>query len=99
MFPALVEQVIALHAVDARGMLVPRKVLRPDALLASSALPPPRVMALQACGGAHDRARDPACAFRRLSARLLAALSINAGCHQRRVADGNAPDGEHGVRR
>ena len=54
----LAKQVIAVHAVDARGMLVMRKVLRRDALLAWSAALPPCVMAMEACGGAHHWARE-----------------------------------------
>jgi transposase len=53
----LAKQLIAMHAVDARGMLVLRKVLRRDALLAWSAALPPCVIAMEACGGAHHWAR------------------------------------------
>ena len=49
----LAKQVMVVHAVDARGMLVMRKVLRRDALLAWSAALSPCVMAMEACGGAH----------------------------------------------
>src|ERR1700693_2255439 len=54
----LAKQLIALHAVDARGMLVLRKVLRRDALLAWSGALPPCVIAMEACGGAHHWARE-----------------------------------------
>jgi transposase len=53
----LAKQWIAIHAVDARGMMVLRKVLRRDALLAWSGVLPPCVMAMEACGGAHHWAR------------------------------------------
>jgi transposase len=54
----LAKQVISVHAVDARGMLVLRKVLRRDALLGWSAALPPCVMAMEACGGAHHWGRE-----------------------------------------
>lgn len=54
----LAKQVIAVHAVDARGLVVVRKVLRRDALLAWSAGLPPCVIAMEACGGAHHWARE-----------------------------------------
>jgi transposase len=54
----LAKQVISVHVVDARGMLVMRKVLRRDALLVWSAALPPCVMAMEACGGAHHWARE-----------------------------------------
>jgi transposase len=54
----LAKQVMAVHAVDARGLAVLRKVLRRDALLAWSAALPRCVMAMEACGGAHHWARE-----------------------------------------
>jgi transposase len=54
----LAKQMMAVHAVDARGLLVMRKVLRRDALLGWSAALPPCVMAMEACGGAHHWARE-----------------------------------------
>ena len=54
----LAKQVIAMHAVDARGVRVQRKTLRRDALLAWSAALPPCVVAMEACGGAHYWARE-----------------------------------------
>jgi len=54
----LAKQVMAVHAVDARGQAVLRKVVRRDALLAWSAALPPCVMAMEACGGAHHWARE-----------------------------------------
>jgi hypothetical protein len=58
----LAKQWIAMHAVDARGMLVLRTVLRRDALLAWSGALPPCVMAMEARGGAHRS--DPVFRFR-----------------------------------
>jgi transposase len=54
----LAKQVMAVHAVDARGQAVLRKVLRRDAVLAWSAALSPCVMAMEACGGAHHWARE-----------------------------------------
>ena len=54
----LAKQVMAVHAVDGRGMLVMRKVLRREALLAWSAALSPCVIAMEACGGAHHWARE-----------------------------------------
>jgi transposase len=54
----LAKQVIAVHAVEARGQAVLRKALRRDALLSWSAGLPPCVMAMEACGGAHHWARE-----------------------------------------
>jgi transposase len=54
----LAKQVMVVHAVDARGMLVMRKVLRRDVLLAWSAALSPCVMAMEACGGAHHWSRE-----------------------------------------
>ena len=54
----LAKQVISVHAVDARGMLVMRKVLRRDALLTWSAALSPCVMAMEACGGTHHWSRE-----------------------------------------
>jgi transposase len=54
----LAKQVISVHAVDARGMLVLRKVLRRDQLLGWSAALAPCVIAMEACGGAHHWARE-----------------------------------------
>src|SRR3981189_2293703 len=53
----LAKQLIAMHAVDARGMFVLRKGLRRGALLAWSAALAPCVIAMEACGGAHHWAR------------------------------------------
>ena len=47
-----------MHAVDGRGMLVIRKALRRDALLAWFAAQPPCVILMEACGGAHHWARE-----------------------------------------
>src|SRR2546423_4038622 len=52
------KQLIAMHAVDARGQVVLRKVLRRDALLRWSATLPPCEIAMEACGGAHHWARE-----------------------------------------
>ncbi len=54
----LAKQVMAVHAVDARGLTVMRKVLRREALLAWSVALPPCVIAMEACGGAHHWARE-----------------------------------------
>ena len=54
----LAKQVISVHAVDVRGTLVLRKVLRRDALLAWSGALSPCVMAMEACGGAHHWSRE-----------------------------------------
>ena len=54
----LAKRVISVHAVDARGLTVMRKVLRRDALLAWSATLAPCVMAMEACGGAHHWSRE-----------------------------------------
>ena len=54
----LAKQVMAVHAVDARGQAVLRKVVRRDALLAWSGGLSPCVMAMEACGGAHHWARE-----------------------------------------
>jgi len=54
----LAKQLIAMHAVDARGQVVLRKVLRRDALLRWSATLPPCEIAMEACGGAHHWARE-----------------------------------------
>src|SRR5437667_2707892 len=54
----LAKQLIAIHAVDARGQVVMRKVLRREALLRWSATLAPCVIAMEACGGAHHWARE-----------------------------------------
>jgi transposase len=54
----LAKQLIAMHAVDARGQVVMRKVLRREALLRCSATLAPCVIAMEACGGAHHWARE-----------------------------------------
>jgi transposase len=54
----LAKQLIAMHAVDARGQVVMRKVLRREALLRWSATLPPCAIAMEACGGAHYWARE-----------------------------------------
>ena len=54
----LAKQVMAVHGVDAIGRMVMRKVLRRDALLTWSAMLPPCVVAIEACGGAHHWARE-----------------------------------------
>jgi transposase len=54
----LAKQVMAVHAVNGRGMLVMRKVLRREVLLAWSAALSPCVIAVEACGGAHHWARE-----------------------------------------
>ena len=54
----LAKQLIAMHAVDARGQVVMRKVLRREALLRWSTTLAPCVIAMEACGGAHHWARE-----------------------------------------
>src|SRR5437016_6586658 len=54
----LAKQLIAMHAVDARGQVVLRKVLRRDAVLRWSATLPSCEIAMEACGGAHHWARE-----------------------------------------
>jgi len=54
----LAKLVIAVHAMDADGRRVLRKVVRRDQLLGWSAALPPCVMAMEACGGAHHWARE-----------------------------------------
>ena len=54
----LAKQLIAMHAVDARGQVVMRKVLRREALLRWSVTLAPCVIAMEACGGAHHWARE-----------------------------------------
>ena len=53
----LAKQLIAVYAVNAGGRPMMRKALRREALLAWSAVLPPCVMAMEACGGAHHWAR------------------------------------------
>ena len=49
----LAKQVMAVHAVEADGKMVMRKVLRRDQLLRWTATLAPSVVAMEACGGAH----------------------------------------------
>src|SRR4029434_5162256 len=54
----LAKLLIAVHAVDAHGQVVMRKVLRRETLLRWSATLPPCAIAMEACGGAHYWARE-----------------------------------------
>ena len=54
----LAKQVMAAHAVDSGGRMVTRKVVRRDQLLRWTATLPQRVVAMEACGGAHYWARE-----------------------------------------
>ena len=54
----LAKQVMAVHAADAAGRMVMRKVLRRDQLLRWTATLSPCVVAMEACGGAHYWARE-----------------------------------------
>ncbi len=54
----LAKQVMAVHAVDADGRMVARKVVRRDALLRWMVTLPRCVVAMEACGGAHYWARE-----------------------------------------
>jgi transposase len=54
----LAKQVMAVHAVEADGKMVMRKVLRRDQLLRWTATLAPCVVAMEACGGAHYWARE-----------------------------------------
>jgi transposase len=53
----LAQNVLQAHGADATGIAVLRKKLRRDQVLAYFGQLPARVVAMEACGGAHFRAR------------------------------------------
>jgi transposase len=54
----LAKEVMSVHAVDAVGRMVTRKVIRREQLLRWTATLPACVVAMEACGGAHHWARE-----------------------------------------
>src|ERR1700694_3533891 len=72
----LAKQVMAVHAVDAEGRMVMRKVLRREQLLHWMATLPRCVVAMEACGGAHYWARQ--LTQQRHTVRIIAAEFVQA---------------------
>ena len=54
----LAKSVFSLHGVDASGQVVLRKTVRRDKLMELVAALPPCLIGMEACGGAHQWARQ-----------------------------------------